>query len=235
MARLPRVVCADVAQHVTQRGNGRQFVLASEAEREVYLDLLRRAVRQESLSVVGYCLMSNHIHLVVVPHRREALARALRHTHGRYAAYWNAAHASSGHAWQGRFYSCPLDEAHLWEALRYTERNPVRAGLVEKAEAWLWSSAAAHCGEAPPDACLDMETWQKRWSAASWQSFLAERESEAAITELRRCTYSGRPWGAAEFVQALEQQTQRRLTPGKGGRPRKSGAAERKKTLRVTT
>src|ERR1039458_10070405 len=104
MARLPRVVCADVPHHITQRGIGRQYVLASDAEREVYLDLLRQAVRQESLSLVGYCLKSNHVHLVVVPHRREALARALKHTHGRYAVYWNVAHASSGHAWQGRFY-----------------------------------------------------------------------------------------------------------------------------------
>ena len=85
MARLPRVVCADVPQHITQRGNGRLYVLASDAEREVYLDLMRRAVGQESLSLVGYCLMSNHVHLVV-PHRREALAPALKHTHGGYAA-----------------------------------------------------------------------------------------------------------------------------------------------------
>ena len=235
MARLARVVCAEVAQHVTQRGNGRQFLLASDAEREVYLDLLRRAVRLESLSVVGYCLMSNHVHLVVVPHRSEALARALKHTHGRYAAYWNAAHASSGHVWQGRFYSCPLDEGHLWEALRYTERNPVRAGLVEKAEAWVWSSAAAHCGQAAPDVCLGMETWRQRWSPERWREFLAQRESETAIAELRRSTYSGRPWGAAEFVQALEHQTQRRLTPGKGGRPRKSRVPESRKTAKVTT
>jgi putative transposase len=235
MARLARVVCAEVAQHVTQRGNGRQFVLASDAEREVYLDLLRQAVRQESLAVLGYCLMSNHVHLVVVPRRAEALARVLKHTHGRYAAYWNVAHASSGHVWQGRFYSCPLDEGRMWEALRYTERNPVRAGLVEKAEAWPWSSAAAHCGEAPADACLEMETWRQRWSAANWQSFLAERESEAAMAELRRCTHTGRPLGTAEFVQALERRTERHLTPRKGGRPRKPLTPAGKKIPRHRT
>src|SRR5208337_4685663 len=157
MARLPRVVVADVAHHVTQRGNARQFLLASDSERMVYLDLLRQAVRVEGVSVVGYCLMSNHVHLVVIPRRAEALAVALKQTHGRYAAYWNAAHTSSGHVWQGRFYSCPLDEAHLWQALRYTELNPGRAKLAPEAAVWPWSSAAAHCGTGDPDACLDLE------------------------------------------------------------------------------
>ncbi len=232
MARLARVVVAEVAQHVTQRGNGRQFLLNSDAERQVYLDLLRQAAHVENLSVLGYCLMSNHVHLVVVPREPEALARALKHTHGRYAAYWNASHASSGHVWQGRFYSCPLDEGHLWQALRYAERNPVRAGMVEAPEAWPWSSAAAHCGQAEPDVCLDMERWRRRWSPATWQSFLAERESEAAIAELRRCTHTGRPLGAAGFVQSLERRTGRRLTPFKGGRPRKPHPPERGKTGR---
>ncbi len=227
VARLPRVVIADVAHHVTQRGNGRQCILASDAERMVYLDLLRQAVRLEGISVVGYCLMSNHIHLVVIPRRAEALAVALKSTHGRYAAYWNAAHTVSGHAWQGRFYSCPLEEGHLWQALRYTERNPVRAGLAVEAAAWPWSSAAAHCGTGDPDACLDLERWGRQWSAASWRKFLAAEETESELDALRQCTHTGRPLGSAEFIAALEQTTERRLAPQKGGRPRKPVADDR--------
>lgn len=130
MARLARVVAVDVAHHVTQRGNARQFILTSDAERMVYLDLLRQAAQLYSLSVIGYCLMSNHVHLVVIPRKAAAMANALKQAHGRYAAFWNATHASSGHVWQGRFYSFPLDSGHLWEALRYAELNPVRARLV---------------------------------------------------------------------------------------------------------
>ncbi len=66
----------------------------------------------------------------------DALATTLKQTHGRYASYWNATHRSSGHVWQGRFYSCPLDQSHLWIAMRYAELNPVRAGLVTEAESW---------------------------------------------------------------------------------------------------
>ena len=158
MARFARVIAIEVAHHVTQRGNARQSILNSDADKEVYLSLLREKMEEHRASLIGYCLMSNHVHLVMVPHQADALATTLKHTHGRYAAYWNAKYRSSGHVWQGRYYSCPLDRPHLWEALRYTELNPVRAGLVAEAEAWIWSSAAVHCGAATAD---EMDGW--RW------------------------------------------------------------------------
>jgi len=222
VARLARVVVAEVSHHVTQRGNARRFLLASDAERFAYLDLLREAARVEDLSVVGYCAMSNHVHLVLIPHRAEALALALKSTHGRYASYWNASHGLSGHAWQGRFYSCPLDEGHGWQALRYTELNPVRAGLAAEAAAWRWSSAAAHCGLAEADACLDMEPWRHRWSEETWQRFLKAGEAESELRALRRCTHTGRPLGGAEFIRKLEPETRRCVTPRQGGRPQKA-------------
>ena len=136
MTRLARVVAVGVPHHVTQRGNARRYILDADADRKVYLDLLRQSIELHGLALVGYCLMSNHVHLIAIPGKVGAMGQALKDTHGRYAAYWNAVHHSSGHVWQGRFYSCPLDEAHLWKALRYAELNPVRAGLVAKAERW---------------------------------------------------------------------------------------------------
>src|SRR5437899_3954356 len=146
MARMARIAVVNTPYHVTQRGNSHQFILTDDDERIVYLNLLRKYTELYELSLLGYCLMSNHVHLVVVPRKSESLALALKQTHGRYASYWNARRRSSGHVWQGRFYSCPLDEAHLWIALRYAEFNPVRAGLVRLAELWPWSSAGGHCG-----------------------------------------------------------------------------------------
>ena len=104
------------------------------ADRRVYLDLLRQSAERSEIELVGYCLMSNHVHLIAIPNKANVLGLALKDAHGRYASYWNAMHSSSGHVWQGRYYSCPLDEPHLWEALRYTELNPVRASMVAKAE-----------------------------------------------------------------------------------------------------
>jgi len=167
VARLAPVIAVYVPHHVTQRGNARQFILTSDAERLVYPDLLRNNAALHQLSLIGYCLMSNHVHLIVIPRKADSLALTLKHTHGRYATYWNIRHASSGHAWQGRFYSCPLDTPHLWAALRYAELNPVRAGMVAQAESYPWSSAAAHCGNAEPDGILEMNTWQQHWSHTS--------------------------------------------------------------------
>jgi putative transposase len=133
MARLARVIAVEYPHHITQRGNARRFILEKEADRTVYLDLLRRSAGMHGVALIGYCLMSNHVHLVAVPSKADGLARMLKDTHGRFASYWNAVHYSSGHVWQGRYYSCPLDESHLWEALRYTELNPVRARLVTTA------------------------------------------------------------------------------------------------------
>ncbi len=185
MARLPRVVIPDIPHHVTQRGNARQVMLATNADRSTYLDLLHQYSQLYDLSLLGYCLMSNHVHLIVVPRRAESLPHALRQTHGRYAAYWNARHSPTGHVWQGRFYSCPLDEAHLWAALRYVELNPVRAGMVETAEQWQWSSAAAHCGLTPAAAPLDVDRWSQRWTPAQWQSFLCSTDASADVAALR--------------------------------------------------
>src|SRR5260370_16434033 len=128
MARLARIAIVNVAHHVTQRGNARQFILATDVEREVYLDLLRNYIELYALSLLGYCLMSNHVHLVAIPRATEALAVALKQPHGRYAAYWNFLHDSSCHVWQGPFYSCSLDCDHLFITMPLTKFHPSRSG-----------------------------------------------------------------------------------------------------------
>jgi len=220
MARLPRVVIVDVAHHVTQRGNARQVIIADDADRFTYLELLRKYSELYCLSLLGYCLMSNHVHLIVIPRTVESLSQTLKHSHGRYASYWNARQSSTGHVWQGRFYSCPLDTPHLWAALRYVELNPVRAGLVPAAEHWPWSSAGAHCRDEVSNPLLEMQPWRIHWTAAEWREYLTA-ESQSDLPALRHCTHTGRPLGTPEFVAALEQSTLRLLAPQKGGRPKK--------------
>ena len=100
MGRFARVVAVDCATHVTQRGNARRFTLNSDTDREVYLHLLRENFELHSVLLIGFCLMSNHVHLLAPPKKADSLAKALKQTHGRYAAYWNAKHGSSGQAWQ---------------------------------------------------------------------------------------------------------------------------------------
>ena len=217
MGRFNRVVAIDVPHHVTQRGNGRHFILDCDADRTVYLKLLRENLSLYGVELIGYCLMSNHVHLIAIPRKSDGLAQALEQTHGRYASYWNVSHQSSGHVRQGRYYSCPLDEAHLWEALRYTQLNPLRARLVAEPDLWRWSGAAIHCGARTDDEYLALEMWRNRWTASAWRDYLGMGEMESTLAVIRQRTHTGRPLGSAEFIHGLERETQRRLMQQKRG------------------
>ena len=198
MARLARVVVAGFPHHVTQRGNARRFILDCDTDRKVYLDLLAVDIQQSEVTLLGFCLLSNHVHLIFVSAQTDGLAKALKRTQARYAAYWNALHGSRGHAWQGRFYSCPLGDAHLWQALRYVELNPVRAELVPDAGLWPWSSAAMHCRGVALVEFVSLDFWRDDWSADAWRQYLAVGEQEAEMAAIRRCTYTGRPLATTE-------------------------------------
>ena len=217
MVRFARVVVPDIAHHVTQRGNARRFILESDVERSVYLDLLQQGAQRHGVELMGYCLMSNHVHLLAVPHKKDALARSLKDAHGRFACYWNAAFHSSGHVWQGRYYSCPSTRNIYGEALRYIELNPVRANLVPRAPDWQWSSAAVHCGAAPV-------------LADHWSAYLQTIEGECSLAAIRDSTYSGRPLGSAEFTRALENEVLRPLTPQKNAAPKSSPASTKNRS-----
>jgi putative transposase len=222
---MARVIAEGVAHHVTQRGNGRRVVFDSDTDRAVYLHLLRQYSILHQCAPVGYCLMSNHVHLIAVPGRADSLPTVLRDAHGRYATYLNGRQGGSGHVWQGRYFSCPLDAEHLWAALRYVARNPVRAGMAERAEEYAWSSAAAHCGGSDEHGLLDLDFWRAEWTVAAWQSFL-EDAAEADEERIRRNTHTGRPLGSEDFVKQMERRLCRTLAPQKGGRPPKQSLDE---------
>jgi putative transposase len=206
---------------VTQRGNGRQDVFRCDEDRRLYLDLYRRYTTRYGVTTWGFCLMSNHVHLLAVPEREDSLARSLGRTHSDYARYFNVRHGSSGHLWESRFFSCPLGGDHTWAALRYVERNPVSASMVSRAEDWRWSSARAHIHDSDPDALLVMDPWRAAFFRDDWRSELDGPADELSARRLREATMCGRPFGDREFVERLEHAVGRRLTPRPVGRPRK--------------
>jgi putative transposase len=192
---------------LTQRGNGRRFILDCDADRKVYLSLLRENIDFYDVSLIGYCLMSNHVHLIAVPRKADGLAQALKQTHGRYASYWNAAHQSSGHM-------CGKDDIILarWTSLISGRHctipgfNPLRARLVSEAELWPWSSAASHRGARADDDSLDLKMWRGGWTAPAWREYLGEGEMESKLAVIRRRTHN-RPavWELPEFIHGLER------------------------------
>jgi putative transposase len=189
--------------HVTQRGNNRQDVFFVDADRQAYLTYLHDAAGRFDLRVEGYCLMTNHVHLVVEPVEETSLAHALKRTNQLYAQYVNRLHRRSGHLWQDRFYSCPLDYAHFWRALAYVERNPVRAHLCERAWQWRWSRAAAHCGADDPSGLLDMAAWHRDMDTARWRQILDRSDVDRLLPRLRLATSRGRPLGSDAFIAKL--------------------------------
>ena len=206
MPRNARCVLPGVPYHVTQRGTDRQRVFFLNSDREMYLRLLSRHLVGAKVRVLAYALMTNHIHAVVIPERADSLAVLFRRVHGRYAQYVNTRRGRSGHLWQGRFYSCPLDGAHLATALRYVEENPCRARLVEGAADYRWSSAAAHLGLRGDDYnVLDWGYWERSGGAATWREMYGGALAEEEFDRLRQCTYGGRPFGSEEFVGNMEE------------------------------
>ncbi len=126
--------------------NTQQNTFFDDDGRIAYLNWLVEYTNKYNVEILAYCLMTNHVHLVLVPNTTDGLARSLNTVHMRYAQYVNKEQEWNGRLWQGRYFSSPLDEVYMWSAIRYVERNPVRANMVEKAELHPWSSASAHCG-----------------------------------------------------------------------------------------
>jgi putative transposase len=213
MARKARVVADGVPHHITQRGNNRQDVFLLSEDRRFYLETLRAKCEQHRVAILGYCLMTNHVHLVAIPERPDGLARALGETHGRYAQRFNRRYRRSGHLWQNRFYSCPLGRDHLLTALAYVDLNPLRAGLVRLPEQYEWSSARAHTAGAESDRTIDAWAWSELAIRDDWTMVLQAAAGGNDGERLRHSTYAGLPFGDAGFVTEMERRAGRPLRP----------------------
>ncbi|MDB5709285.1 MAG: hypothetical protein JWL96_1355 [Sphingomonas bacterium] len=186
MARLARVVIPGVAHHVTQRGNRRQPIFFSDDDRRTYLALLHQGCEKAGVRCLAWCLMDNHVHLILVPEHADGLRAALGEAHRRYTSHVNARQGWSGYLFQGRFASYPMDDAHLMTAVRYVELNPVVAGLVPHAEDWPWSSARSHIAgkRAAGDALTDVAALGEH--VANWRAMLRHGQRRAISTRRSR-------------------------------------------------
>lgn len=218
MPRPARIVVPGIAHHVIQRGNRQQRLFFSDADRRAYLTLLAEACTRNNVRCLAWCLMDNHIHLVLIPAAEDGLRGALAGTHTAYSQRINRQQSLSGHLFQGRFQSYPMDDTHLMVAVRYVEQNPVAAGMVLRAEDWRWSSARAHMG-LHDDMLTDVEALGSHVS--NWQAMLVDGLEAADRNDIVEAALrSGRPLGSQEWVAAHGISVP---PPGKAGRKRKSG------------
>ena len=224
MPRMARAIAVGCAHHIVQRGNNREDVFFVDQDREVYLQILQEQAGKYGPEVLGYCLMTNHVHVIAIPHAEDSLAKGIGRTHFHYSQYINRFHKRSGHLWQGRFYSCALDRRHLFVAMKYIELHPVWAKLCRRAWRYEWSSAAAHTDEEARSELLDLAWWRKQFSAEGWKKELAEGVTDEEAARIRVRTQTGRPLGSDRFVSKLETLLGRRVRPLPVGRPRKTPA-----------
>jgi putative transposase len=218
MPRHARILVPGAPHHVTQRGNYRSPVFFSAADHFTYLRLLQTHAIRTSVAVVAYCLMPNHVHLVLVPECSEGLPRMLGAVHGQYARHANRMRQLTGHCWQGRYFSSPLDEGYFVNAVRYVELNPVRARLVAKAQDYEWSSAGAHCGIGEDAVIGHTSRWPSLAGIVNWSRWLAEGIADASATILRKHGSQNLPCGSDSFVTQIEKAAGRTLRYRRAGR-----------------
>jgi len=219
MARTARTVFPGIPHHVTQRGNRRQNVFFSDADRLTYLALFKEKSERFGLACLAYCLMPNHVHHVVVPLHADSLSLVFGTAHSKYSRIINERYEWRGHLWQFRFFSSPLDERYLQEAVRYVELNPVRANISRLPEEYSWSSASARILGTKDPYLNSGNTWnEKLFTGDRWKRFLS-LSKPAEEDQLRSCAKKNFPCGSEQFVRGLEKSSGQKFAVRNVGRP----------------
>jgi len=213
MPRIARIVIPHYPHHVTQRGNRRQKVFFSDEDYIFYKEKIAAALIQMQVELWAYCLMPNHVHLVVVPETVEGLCDLFSQAHRHYTRRINFREGWRGHLWQERFHSFVMDENYLLATVRYVELNPVRARLCESAEDWPWSSVHAHL-KGEDDELVTVKPMMDLVN--DWHEYLGQQD-QSMYKDIQRHSNTGRPLGNKAFiekVQAISGRDLRRRKPG---------------------
>ncbi|HUI99479.1 MAG TPA: transposase [Usitatibacter sp.] len=228
MPRHSRCVVAGVALHVIQRGNNRSPCFNREADRRLYLALLRELCDLYECSIHAYVLMTNHVHLLATPDHSDSMSLVMKHLGQRYVQYVNRRYARSGSLWEGRFRSSMVDSAgYALVCQRYIESNPVRAGIVQHPGEYPWSSFGANALGHPSDIVvpraeylsLGEDDLERRMRYAElFNDGLGDRD----LARIRDAVNGGFALGSDSFVREIEGRLHRRATRGKPGRPSKA-------------
>lgn len=231
MARLPRLTVPGHPHHVIQRGNNRQAIFASTADRVHFLALLDDNARKFGVAIHAYVLMDNHFHLLVTPHTDTAMPQMLQAIGRSYVRYFNDAQHRSGTLWEGRYKSTLIEtERYLLACMVYIDLNPVRAGLVAQARDYLWSSHRHYVGLQVDKIITPHPLYWDLGNTpfareAKYADLVQAGVSASQQEALTKATLHGWALGEAGFVSELQKQTNRRLSKVSAGRPVSAGKA----------
>jgi len=216
MARISRIVAVDYPHHIMQRGVRSMDIFDSAQDRKQYLQFIKEETERCEVEILAWCLMTNHVHFIAIPHTETSLSRGFGEAHKRYTRMQNFKDDVRGYLFQGRFGSCVLDERHLLAAVGYVESNPVVAGMVKHAWQYKWSSAAYHVGDIKKDVLVSGRNLYGL--IKDWRSYLDEQIlNKEDMYNVRKATKTGRPAGDDYFVKKIEKLTGRFLRRQKPG------------------
>ncbi len=219
MARIARLVIPNHPHHVIHRGNRREKVFFNEDDKQAYLCVLTKQAEESGIEFWAYCLMDNHVHFIAVPKREDSFAKGFAQTHKLYTRRINFRKNWRGHLWEGRFKSCVLSEQHLYSAIRYVERNPVKAGIVKKAEDYIWSSAKAHVYKKRDEVLSDNFVVDE---INDWREYLSDESDDGKGALFVKHADTGRPLGDEKFIEKIERVTEKILRKNKPGPKKKN-------------
>ena len=220
MPRMARIVIPGYPHHVVQRGHNCQVTFAEAGDYERYLATLEQQKADCGISVLAWCLMTNHVHLLLVPARADSLARVMKRLAGRQTRHHNKQERRSGTLWEGRYKSSVVQrDDYLLACCRYIELNPVRANIVSAPEAYPWSSCRQRLGLAPAT-LLDSE-WAIHSAVrrASWRNYLLAAPAAQEWTLIRTAVQRGQLTGSERFTQEVTAIVGRRVASRGPGRP----------------
>ena len=224
MPRIARLVLPGLPLHITQRGVNRAAIFLGDQDRLHFRSVLQDAFIEHGVDLHAYVLMDNHVHLLATASDAPALGRAMRLMGQHYVRYFNHRYGRIGTLWQGRFKSCLVqDDRHLMQVIRYIELNPVRAAMVDAADAYRWSSVHGHLGI--PDPLLTLHPVYLATAAtpvqrsAQHRAWLGEAIHDETLANIRRYIAQERAFGNPRFQQMVEKTLGQHASYRPGGRP----------------
>ena len=226
MARQARTIIPGQAMHVMVRGNNRETLFFSDADRRIYLDWLREAAKQFGSAVHAFALMPNHVHLLMTPQNIDSLAKTMQSLGRRYAQYFNQRQQRSGTIWEGRYRSSLIDPDYFLRCQRFIELNPVRSGFESSPQTSTWTSFASHIGG-------NAEPWlvdhQHFWSLGNtpferqmrWAAFVKEGAPHWEDQQITEALVRSKPWISDSYAKKLFKDNPEQVLIRRRGRPKK--------------
>lgn len=229
MPRQPRLILPDVPVHVIQRGNNRQACFYADEDYLFYLDHLAKQSEKAGCAIHAYCLMTNHVHLLLTPRNAESAGLMMKGLGQRYVQYINRTYRRSGTLWEGRFKSCiTREESYVLACYRYIELNPVRAGMVEHPAEYRWSSYRCNAQGEPSSFLFKHSVYEGLGSssisrAIAYRDFFRFELDPGMVDDIRQATHGNYALGSSHFKTEIEEAVGRRVTRSQAGRKGRAG------------